>query len=117
MKNTGQEILYMLLKSIANTFTLPTDSTIFTTLCYSFALFVVSLVSSLFGLFHFVSWHGALLCVILLAAFLIKERAENDSLVKAYKAAEAVAKRAAKKAKTTGVKVQQKLEQQRSVKK
>lgn len=109
-----QDILYQLLKSIVDNFTLPTDSTIFMTLKFAVGLFLLSVISSIFGIIHFISWHGALLCVLLLTAFLIKERRENDALVQAYKRAEAVAKRAANKAKATGSNVKKKIESQRS---
>lgn len=77
--------MYGIVRSIKDTLSLPTHDTLARTLIYNIALFLCSLISRLLGFYTFISWQGSLACLVSLVVLLWIERAENDTLAKAYK--------------------------------
>ncbi len=86
--------MYDIVLSIRNNISLPTHGTISKVLVLSIALFVCSVISSLLRFYTFISWEGSLICVIVLLILLWVERAQNDTLIRAYKAGAKYAKKA-----------------------
>lgn len=86
--------MYNIVLSIRDNITLPTHGTISKVLILSIAMLIMSLISSIAKFYTFVSWQGCLICVAVLLVLLWVERAENDTLIKAYQAGAKYAKKA-----------------------
>lgn len=86
--------MYNIVLSIRDNITLPTHGTISKVLILSIAMLVCAVISRLLRFYTFVSWQGCLICVAVLLVLLWVERAQNDTLIKAYKAGAAYAKKA-----------------------
>lgn len=85
--------MYDIVLSIRDNITLPTHGTIANVLILAIAMLLCSIISRLFRFYTFISWQGCLICVVVLLVLLWVERAQNDTLVKAYKAGAAYAKK------------------------
>ena len=86
--------MYDIVVSIKDNVTLPTHTTIARVLVLSIAMLICSIISSLLKFYTFVSWQGCLVCVTVLLILLWVERAQNDTLIKAYEAGKKYAKKA-----------------------
>lgn len=86
--------MYNIVLSIRDNVTLPTHGTIAKVLILSIAMLICSIISRLLRFYTFISWQGCLICVGVLLVLLWVERAQNDTLIKAYKAGAAYAKKA-----------------------
>ena len=91
--------IYNIVLSVRDTLSLPTHNTLEKTLYYSAALLACSILSELIGFYTFISWQGALICVVALVALLWMERSENDALLKMYRTARVSAEKALRRAK------------------
>lgn len=91
--------IYHLFVGFKDTFTLPTDATLEKTMKFAALMFLCSALSSLLGLYTFVSWQGCLVCLIVLIALLWVERRENDALLRMYRNARVSAQKVAQRAK------------------
>lgn len=85
--------MYDIVLSIRDNITLPTHGTIAKVLILAIAMLLCSIISRLFRFYTFISWQGCLICVVVLLVLLWVERAQNDTLIKAYKAGAAYAKK------------------------
>lgn len=97
--------IYNIAVGIKETISLPTDKTLAKTLIMSGALFLVSFVSWLLGLYTFISWQGCLICTIFLVVLLFVERRENDALLKMYSNARLHTEQALQRAKATSARI------------
>ncbi len=88
--------MYNIVLSIRDNISLPTHATISRVLILSIAMLICSVISTLLHFYTFISWQGCAACVAVLLILLWVERAQNDTLLKAYKAGAAYAKRAEK---------------------
>lgn len=91
-------LIYNVVWDIRNTLTLPVHDTLYKSFLYSLMMFGICLISSLAGIYSFISWQGALICSIVLGVLLWVERAQNDAYIRTYKAARATFKKAQQRA-------------------
>ena len=91
--------IYHLFVGFKDTFTLPTDATLEKTMKFAALMLLCSALSSLLGLYTFVSWQGCLICLIVIVALLWVERRENDALLRMYRNARVSAQKVAQRAK------------------
>lgn len=78
------ELIFKCLSSLLKTFKLPSHETIVETFKWSVAVFILALVSTLFDFPTFIDWQGALICVIVILAFMFAERHERNYLQSMY---------------------------------
>lgn len=102
------DYIYSIIVGIKDTFRLPTHSTLLLTLEYAALLLVCSIVSTLFHFYTFISWQGALLCVLALGVLIFIERSENDEIMQMYRNAQTQFNSAKDKAKELGNKIKNK---------
>lgn len=78
------EILYTVVVSVADTLRLPTGQSLLCCLQVSGIVFLSSLIGSIFHLYTFISWQGALIALIVLGVLAFMERSGNNELSKMY---------------------------------
>lgn len=86
-KELVRKYLHTTLFDLKDTVSLPSINTLEHVLYMSCGVTVISIFSQLLGFYTFLSWHGCLLCTLLLVAVAYRERSQTDVLLRMYSTA------------------------------
>lgn len=85
LKDQVVEAILEVVKTCVDNLTLPTGKTLLPAFMYSFIIFVLSGLLSLFNLLTFVRWQGALIATILLGCLCYIERRGENEISRLYR--------------------------------